>query len=44
MGYPTLSKINRGTIQLLPIDVLDKICRELHCGVGDLIEYVEEGK
>lgn len=38
----TLSAMNKGTLKQLPLDVLEKICKELHCQVGDLIEYIED--
>jgi len=38
----TLSSMNKGTIKQMPLDVLDKICKELHCNVGDLMEYIED--
>ena len=39
---PTISAIANNTIKEVPISVLDKMCRELNCNVGDLFEYVEE--
>ena len=39
---PTISAIATNTIKELPISVLDKICKELNCNVGDLFEYVED--
>ena len=39
---PTISAIANSTIKEIPISVLDKMCRELSCNVGDLFEYVED--
>ena len=39
---PTISAIATNTIKEVPISVLDKICKELNCNVGDLFEYVED--
>lgn len=39
---PTISAIANDSIKTLPITVLDRICKELECSVGDLFEYVEE--
>lgn len=38
----TLSAMNKGTLKELPLEVLNKMCKELNCGVGDLLEYVED--
>ena len=39
---PTISKIFLGTIDRIPVDVLDRICRALDCQPGDLMEYVPD--
>ena len=39
---PTISAIANNSAKHIPIDVLDKLCRELSCNVGDLFEYVED--
>ncbi|ERS91501.1 helix-turn-helix domain-containing protein [Halomonas sp. PBN3] len=44
--------INRGTITRLyhenasrvELDVIDELCRYFDCEVGDLLEYIEDGK
>lgn len=38
---PTISKICLGTIDRLPVDVLNRICKALNCQPGDILEYVE---
>lgn len=39
---PTLSAMNNNSAKHIPIDVLDKLCRELKCQPGDLLEYTED--
>jgi len=39
---PTISAIANNSAKHIPIDVLDKMCKELNCNVGDLFEYIEE--
>ena len=39
---PTISQIFLGTIDRIPVDVLDRICRALDCQPGDLMEYVPD--
>ena len=37
---PTLAKLSKGrTVQT---DVLDRICKYLHCQPGDIMEYIDE--
>lgn len=39
---PTISKIYLGTIDRLPVDVLDRICQALDCQPGDLMEHIPD--
>jgi len=39
---PTISAICRGTIKELPVGVLNKICGELKCQPGDVMEYIPD--
>ncbi len=39
---PTISAIANDSIKTLPISVIDRMCKELNCNVGDLFEYVED--
>jgi len=39
---PTLAKLNKG--EPVSMDILEKICKTLECGVGDIVEYVPESK
>ena len=36
----TLSKLSKD--QKVSMDVLEKICKELHCNIGDIVEYIHE--
>lgn len=38
----TLSAMNKGTIKQIPLYVIDGICKELECEVGDLIKYIPD--
>lgn len=39
---PTISNMANSSVKHYPVDVLEKICKELNCNVGDLIEYIDE--
>ena len=39
---PTVSAIATNNAKHIPIDVLDKLCKELRCNVGDLFEYIDD--
>ena len=39
---PTVSAMCTGTAKQIPVDVLEKMCRELNCQPGDLLEYVPD--
>ena len=39
---PTVSAMCTGTAKQIPVDVLEKMCRELKCQPGDLLEYVPD--
>ena len=39
---PTISAICTGAAKHLPVDVLNKICAELNCQPGDLMEYIPD--
>ena len=36
----TLSKLSKN--QKVSMDVLEKICKELKCNVGDIVDYIKE--
>ena len=37
---PTISAICNNSIKHVPISVLDKICEQLNCQPGDIIEHI----
>ena len=39
---PTISALCLNQAKHIPIDVLEKICKELRCQPGDLFEYIPE--
>lgn len=36
----TLSKLSKN--QKVSMDVLEKICKEFHCNVGDIVDFIEQ--
>ncbi|HIY01645.1 MAG TPA: helix-turn-helix transcriptional regulator [Candidatus Blautia faecipullorum] len=40
MGPGTLAKLGKN--QRVSLEVLERICKELHCNFGDIIDYKEE--
>ena len=36
----TLAKLGKG--EQVSLDVLERICKELKCNIGDIIDYIEE--
>ena len=41
MGTTTLSKLSSN--QRVSMEVLEKICKELNCNIGDIVDYINEG-
>lgn len=39
---PTISRICLGTVDRLPVEALNKICKALDCQPGDLMEYIPD--
>ena len=39
---PTISAMANNTAKHYPVDVMDKSCGVLNCGVGDLLEYIPD--
>jgi putative transcriptional regulator len=39
---PTISAMANNTAKHYPVDVMDKICSVLHCGIGELLEFIPE--
>lgn len=42
MGTATLAKLSAN--EKVSLDVLERICRELSCDIGDICEYVQDDK
>ena len=40
MGPGTLAKLSKN--QRVSLEVLEKICKELNCNFGDIIDYIED--
>lgn len=40
IGPSTLSKLTRN--KRVSMEVLEKICKELDCNIGDIVDYVKE--
>ncbi len=40
--YNHLRQIMAGDAKALKLETLDKLCKALDCGVGDLLEYVPD--
>ncbi|PPK49297.1 helix-turn-helix domain-containing protein [Clostridium algidicarnis] len=40
MGPSTLAKLSKN--QRVSLEVLEKICKELNCNFGDIIDFIEE--
>ncbi len=41
MSMNTLAKISKN--EYVSMEVLDKICKTLNCGIEDVIEHIKEG-
>ena len=39
---PTLSAICTGSIKEVPVNVINKICAELKCQPGDIMQYISD--
>lgn len=42
IGPSTLSKLTRN--KRVSMEVLEKICKELNCNIGDIVDYVKDQK
>lgn len=40
MGPGTLSKLSKN--QRVSMEVLERICKELDCNLGDIVDYIKE--
>lgn len=41
MSTSTLAKMGRD--EMVSMDVLARICKVLHCDIGDIVEFIEKG-
>ena len=39
---PTISAICTGSIKEMPVNVINKICAELKCQPGDIMQYIPD--
>mgnify|MGYP000933132423 CR=1 FL=1 len=42
LSYPTIHRLVNKKTTSIAFDTLDKICKCLTCGVGDILEHIEE--
>ena len=42
MGTTTLAKLGKG--EAVSMDVLQRICEELDCNIGDIVDYIPDKK
>lgn len=42
ISWATLTKMSRG--ETVSTEVLMKVCKALHCDVGDIVEFIDEGE
>ena len=41
ISWATLTKMSKG--EVVSTEVLMKICKVLHCDVGDIVEFIDDG-
>ena len=41
ISWATLTKMSKGVV--VSTDVLMKVCKVLHCDVGDIVEFIDDG-
>lgn len=42
ISWATLTKMSKG--EVVSTEVLMKVCKVLHCDVGDIVEFIDDGK
>ena len=42
ISWATLTKMSKG--EVVSTEVLMKICKVLHCDVGDIVEFIDDGE
>lgn len=40
IGPNTMARLSKG--QPVQMNVLGKICKELHCNIGDIVDYIDD--
>lgn len=41
ISWATLTKMSKG--EVVSTEVLMKVCKALHCDVGDIVEFIDDG-
>ena len=44
LGYSTINALYHGKTERVEFATLEALCKTLDCGVGEILEYVQEGK
>ena len=42
ISWATITKMSKG--ETVSLDVLMKVCKMLHCDIGDIVEFIDEEK
>ena len=42
ISWATLTKMSKG--EVVSTEVLMKVCKVLHCDVGDIVEFIDDGE
>ncbi len=42
ISWATLTKMSKG--EVVSMEVLMKVCKVLHCDVGDIVEFIDDGE
>lgn len=42
ISWATLTRMSRG--EAVSTEVLMKVCKALHCDIGDIVEFIDEGE
>lgn len=42
VGFSTATLAKMSKNQYISLEVIDRICKELHCNINDIIQYIEE--
>lgn len=44
IDFNSVQRLIKGNLTRLDLDVIAKLCNELHCGIEDIVEYINEEK